>query len=144
VFLNCGYRKSFGISIRFLCVSVQCDITPCYLQNASYLFTPWSRVLLEKLTDFQLVKKFPTFNATRRFITAFTSACQLSLSLAKSIQSIPPHSTSRRSILMLSTHLRSFKDKLIYTNILGYTQSDVAQKGICETKTYACIRTCSQ
>jgi hypothetical protein len=26
-----------------------------------YLLTPWSRVLLEKLTDLQLVKKFPAF-----------------------------------------------------------------------------------
>ena len=29
-----------------------------------YLFTPWSRVLLEKLTGSQLVKKFPTFYGT--------------------------------------------------------------------------------
>ena len=41
--------------------------------------TPWSRVLLEKLTGFQLVKKFPAFCETRKFITAFTSACHLSL-----------------------------------------------------------------
>jgi len=34
----------------------------------------WSRVLLEKLTDFQVVKKSPTFYGTRRFITALTSA----------------------------------------------------------------------
>ena len=34
--------------------------------------TTWSRVLLEKLTGSQLVKKFPTFYETRRFITAFT------------------------------------------------------------------------
>ena len=27
----------------------------------TYLVTPWSRVLLEKLTGFQLVKKFPVF-----------------------------------------------------------------------------------
>ena len=33
----------------------------------------WSRVL-EKLTGCQLVKKFPAFYGTRRFITAFTSA----------------------------------------------------------------------
>ena len=46
----------------------------------TYLLTPWSRVLLEKLTDFQLVKKFPTFYGTQRFITAFTSAQHLSLS----------------------------------------------------------------
>jgi len=40
----------------------------------SRLITPWSRFLLEKLTGFQLVKKFPTFYGTRRFITAFTTA----------------------------------------------------------------------
>jgi len=32
------------------------------------------KVLLEKLTGLQLVKKFPAFYGTRRFITAFTSA----------------------------------------------------------------------
>jgi len=46
----------------------------------SYLLTPCSRVLLEKPTGFQLVKKFPAFYGTRRFITAFTSARHLSLS----------------------------------------------------------------
>jgi hypothetical protein len=45
-----------------------------------YLLTPWSRVLLEKLTGSQLVKKFPKFNGTWRFITAFTSAHHLSMS----------------------------------------------------------------
>jgi len=44
------------------------------------LLTLWSRVLLEKLTGLQLVKKFPAFYGTRRFITAFTNARQLSLS----------------------------------------------------------------
>jgi hypothetical protein len=43
--------------------------------------TPWSGVLLEKLTGSQLVKKFPTFYWTRRFITAFTSASHIALSL---------------------------------------------------------------
>jgi hypothetical protein len=42
--------------------------------------TPWSRVLLEKLRGYQLVKKFPALNGTRRFITAVTSACHLALS----------------------------------------------------------------
>jgi len=41
--------------------------------------TPWSRVLLEKLTDFQLVN-FLACYGTRSFITAFTSARHLSLS----------------------------------------------------------------
>jgi len=30
----------------------------------TYLLTPWTRVLLEKLTGLQLVKKFPTFYGT--------------------------------------------------------------------------------
>jgi hypothetical protein len=43
------------------------------------ILTPWSRVLLEELTGFQLVKKFHAFNGTRRLITAFKSARHLSL-----------------------------------------------------------------
>jgi len=31
----------------------------CAVKSHSYLFTPWCRVLLEKLTGLQLVKKFP-------------------------------------------------------------------------------------
>jgi len=54
---------------------------------------------LEKLTGFQLVKKFLAFYGTRRFITAFKSALQLSLFWASSIQSTLPHPTSWRSIL---------------------------------------------
>jgi len=41
------------------------------------ILTPWCRVLLEKLTGLQLVKKFPAFNGTRRFITALTSVRQI-------------------------------------------------------------------
>jgi len=36
-----------------------------------YILTPWSKVLLEKLSSSQLVKKFPAFYGTQRFITAF-------------------------------------------------------------------------
>jgi len=46
----------------------------------TYLLTPWGRVLLEKLASLQLVKKFPTFYGTRRFLTTLTSARHLSLS----------------------------------------------------------------
>jgi len=48
----------------------------------TYLLTPWCRVLLEKLTGLQLVKKFPAFYGTRRFITALTSVRHLPLSWA--------------------------------------------------------------
>ena len=91
----------------------------------NYLLTPWCRVLLEKLTGLQLVKKFPAFHGTRRFITALTSICHLSLSWASPIQSIYTHLTSWRSILILSTHLRlglpsgllpsGFPTKTLYT-----------------------------
>ena len=91
----------------------------------TYLLTPWCRVLLEKLTGLQLVKKFLAFHRTRKFITALTSVRQLSLSWASPIQSIYPHPTSWRSILILSTHLRlglssgllpsGFPTKTLYT-----------------------------
>ena len=91
----------------------------------TYLLTPWCRVLLEKLTGLQLVKKFPVFHGTRRFITALTSLRHPSLSWASPIQSIYPHSISWRSTLILSTHLRpglpsglfpsSFPTKTLYT-----------------------------
>ena len=71
--------------------------------HISRLLTPWNRVLLEKLTASQLLKEFPVFYWTRRFITAFTSARYQSLS---STQSMPSHPTSWRSILILSFHLR--------------------------------------
>ena len=57
----------------------------------TYLLTPWCRVLLEKLTGLQLVKKFPAFHGTRRFITALTSVRHLSISWASPIQSTYPH-----------------------------------------------------
>jgi len=72
----------------------------------TYLLTPLCRVLLEQLTGLQLVKKFPAFHGTRRFITALTSVGQMSLSWDSPIQSISPHPTSWRSILILPTHLR--------------------------------------
>jgi len=40
----------------------------CLPKLLTYLFTPWSRVLLEKLTSSQLVKKFPALYGSRRFI----------------------------------------------------------------------------
>ena len=90
----------------------------------TYSLTPWCRVLLEKLTGLQLVKKFPAFCGTRRFITALTSVRHLSLYWASPIQSTYPHPTSWRSIL-ISTHLRlrlpsgvfpsGFPTKILYT-----------------------------
>ena len=100
-------------------------VTICPPLSETYLLTPWCRVLLEKLTGLQLVKKFPAFHGTQRFITTFTNVRQLSLSWASPIQSIYPHRTSWRSILILSIHLllglpsglfpSSFPTKTLYT-----------------------------
>ena len=93
-------------------------------QLLQYLLTPWCRVLLEKLTGLQLIKKFPAFHGTRRFITALTSVRHLSLSWTSPIQSIYPHPTSH--LLILSAHLRlglpsgllpsGFPTKTLYTH----------------------------
>jgi len=62
-------KSSLGTCDSFLVGLSQGGILP------SYLLTAWTRVLLEKL-----VKKFPAFYGTRKFITAFTSARHLFLS----------------------------------------------------------------
>ena len=78
----------------------------CVTYLLTYLLTPWCRVLHEKLTGLKLVKKFPAFHGTWRFITALTSVRKLFLSWASPIQSIYTHPTSWRPVLILSTHLR--------------------------------------
>ena len=64
-----------GANIKI--INVYCTSLLTYL--LTYLLQG-AIVLLEKLTGFQLVKKFPAFYGTRRFITAFTSTRHLSLS----------------------------------------------------------------
>ena len=46
----------------------------------TYLFTPWSTVLLEKLTGSAASQEIPRIFGTRKFITVLTSARHLSLS----------------------------------------------------------------
>ena len=48
--------------------------------QVSYLLTPWSRGLLEKLTGSAASQEIPRVFGTRRLITVLTSARQLSLS----------------------------------------------------------------
>jgi hypothetical protein len=83
---------------------VLCSLKPNF---DSLTFThSWSWAPLEKQPIVQLLRNFPAYYGTRRFITVFTRALHWSLSWARSIQSIQSHSLSPRSILMLSTHLR--------------------------------------
>ena len=78
----------------------------CVDNYFTYLLTPWSRALLEKLTGSAASQKIPRIFGTRRFITILTSARHLSLSWTNSIHSPQRRTTSWRSILILSFHLR--------------------------------------
>ena len=101
--------RQYGILNKFL-ASVNHDMRNPHIfviiSSLTYLLTPWSRVLLEKLTGSAASQEIPHFFGTRRFITVLTSARHLSLSWANSIQSPQPSPTSWRSILILSSHLR--------------------------------------
>jgi hypothetical protein len=57
-----------------------CTCIGSLMLSLTYLLNPWSRVLHEKTPDFQLVKKFPEFYGTRRFITTFRNVRHLYLS----------------------------------------------------------------
>jgi hypothetical protein len=89
------FRDEF---IEFRC----CHIYKTY----TYLHTPWNRVLREKLTGFYPVKKFPTYYGNRWLFAAFTRTRHQSLSCTRSIHYMLLHLTSRRSFLILSSHLR--------------------------------------
>ena len=83
------------------------------------LLTPWCRVILEKLTGLQLVKKFPALHGTRRFITALTSVRHLSLSWASPIQVFREYINVFMRADFMSTYLAGVlhvKLKLNYLN----------------------------
>jgi hypothetical protein len=128
VFSICMYWLFVDCRVPPKHVAVTKECAVVYIRGTyllTYLLTPCSRVLFEKLTGSQLFKKFPEFYGNRRFITTFTSTRQLSLPWASSIQSIPPHSTSWTSILILSCwwFLRSwlFKNQIVPCSFLGLT-----------------------
>jgi len=72
---DCGLLKSSNENSGFMKEVVFLDkLIYCYLLTYSM------EVLLEKLTESQLVKKFPVFHGTRKFITTFKTDHHLSLS----------------------------------------------------------------
>ena len=102
-----GYSRdctNMAASVRCKCTAW--SHTRCPYMTVTYKLTPWSRVLLEKLTGSAASQEITRIFGTRRFITVLTSARHLSLSWANSIQSSQPPPTSWRSILILSFHLR--------------------------------------
>jgi hypothetical protein len=96
--LTCCLLTYLLLTCLFACLLLACLLTP-YLHTylltyvltylitylvtyllTSFLLTSRSRSLLETITGFQLVNKFPSLYGSRIFITAFTSAHHLSLS----------------------------------------------------------------
>ena len=120
--LDLGFE--FRLGHRHVTAFSQCLY---YYSDVAKVLLTYSMVQSPSLTGLQLVKKFPAFHGTRRFITALTFVRHLSLSWDSPIQSIYPHSTSWRSILILSTHLRlglpsglvpsGFPTKTLYTTL---------------------------
>jgi len=68
------------VHIRFLQTTRLSDIAIAWTSILTYSMG-------QKLTGFQLVKKFPAFYGTQRFITVVTCARHLSLSGAKNFKS---------------------------------------------------------
>ena len=61
----------------------------CHTLQSIYL-TPWSRVLLEKLTVLQLIKKYPSSHAARRFINVSARARHFHCPEPDQSNSFPP------------------------------------------------------
>jgi hypothetical protein len=58
------FGNCFG-ALRTSCLLLTADdITKVFVLELTHLLTPYSTVLLEKLTGLQLVKKFPAFYGT--------------------------------------------------------------------------------
>jgi hypothetical protein len=71
------FRRIYGFVVYLTTVSVN---------DTTYLLTPWSRVLLEKLTGFAASQEIPRIYGTRKFITVLTSARHL-------LRDTPPRNT---------------------------------------------------
>jgi hypothetical protein len=67
------------LSVLYLTVGYNGSLPNMFRFFIHYSYKVTNRFHLENLTGLQLVKKFPAFYGTRRFITVFTSARNLSL-----------------------------------------------------------------
>ena len=102
------------------CIGIWCNWSLLIFKlNKLYLLNPCSRVLLEKLTGSQLVKKFPALYGTRLFITAFTRARHLPI--PSQINPVhAQHPNSWRSNVIFFSHLHNWRNKIfkIIANLL--------------------------
>jgi hypothetical protein len=96
---------NFGSLSYFCLLKLLVLITYLLTYLLTFLLTYSEEQSFERPIIFQQVKIFLAFYGSRRFITTFTSARNLSLSWARSMQSMPSHLTSWRSILILYSYL---------------------------------------
>jgi len=80
--------------------------------ESNYL-TPWSRVLLEKLTVTQLVKKFPALYGNRRFITMSKSPPMVPILIQmNSFHNLPHYILKIHPKMIFSSRLSSSESSL--------------------------------
>jgi len=107
------YQRHSVKSNRYCCtvpINLQRRYLVCHisvpLPLLTYLLTPWCRVLLEQLTGFAVSQEIPHISPNpKAHYRTHKRPPPVSI-LASPIQSIYPHPTSWRFILILSTHLR--------------------------------------
>ena len=73
-------RRKFEIKNMIICLLLLGEWRKLHNEEHASLLTPWSRVLLEKLTGSAASQEIPRIFGTRRFLTVLTSARHLSLS----------------------------------------------------------------
>ena len=92
------------VAIGFAIIKFVCPHTTSFILRVleahrgchTLTLIPWSGALLEKLTVPQLVEKFPEFSEIRTFIFVLTGAHHVSLTRARSVQSVMSQPISLR------------------------------------------------
>jgi hypothetical protein len=128
-----GMRATVHFTIGPKCILIRRTFLHVDWRKLQFNLTPRSWALLQKPQIAQLLENFPKFYGTRKFILVFTRALYSSVSWARSIQSIPHHPISLRSILISLTHAPPSSMQLKNVHSLSSIYNDIR---ITATATY--------